>query len=255
MLSWGNPQDRRYSSGLDRGILYYDNKVIPWNGLVSITKETSVSSEPVYFEGRKVNDIFTFSSPSYTLTAFACPEEFFDAMGLEEVGPDFYAADQQPQRFSLCYRKSLYDALSQDPIGHEINFLFHMTAIPDNDEANTQSNSSTPSNFSWKLSGIPTPILGFQATCHFKIKTAGFNDSQLEELYEYLYGSEDTDPTHVTPEGLMNLLNSWIDITDNGDGSWTASGPVEFFDVQNGAFKITNVGGYYVDQDTYVARS
>jgi hypothetical protein len=52
---------------------------------------------------------------------------------------------------------------------------------------------------------------------------------------------------------LVDLLNSWvlIDIVDNGDGTWTASGPPEFVEMLDETTFRIQAAGKMLDADTY----
>ena len=54
-ITWGDPGTRKFSTGVDRGVLFVQgHEGVPWNGLVSVTARSSGGAAvPYYIDGIK----------------------------------------------------------------------------------------------------------------------------------------------------------------------------------------------------------
>jgi hypothetical protein len=69
-----------------------------------------------------------------------------------------------------------------------------------------------------------------------------------------LYGDGISLPTLPQPSTLSSFIGSWviIRITDNMDGTWTATGPDNLItNINPTTFQITQANAKYSDPDTY----
>jgi hypothetical protein len=208
----------------------------------------------MYFDGDKIYDNIFYDDYSATLNVLTYPDEFLPFDGVAAIGKGLFAEDQKPSRFSLSYRTRVGDDLKGAESGYKIHLVYNLTAIPDATSYSTISGDADPIEFSWDVSGIPEVISGYNATAHAILDTRKVNKYLLSDLYDIIYGTDTVAPRLPGLNELTNLVASWnlITITDNGDDTWTATGPDEYFStLADGSFQITGVDATYLDADTY----
>src|SRR3954464_12469788 len=99
-LVWDKIGDRRYETGLDRGVLYLtDGRVISWNGLVEVAESTSREVKSYYLDGVRYLVSQTPGAYSANLQAFTYPDELDDLLGVREFAPGVRMHDQPSRRF------------------------------------------------------------------------------------------------------------------------------------------------------------
>lgn len=259
LLTWDNPGDRVYQSGLDKGVLYLpDGSAVPWNGLTSVIEHFNKSVAPVYYDGMKIQDMVSFGDFSATMKAITYPEEFESLEGVDTYRRGMFVHDQVPKVFGLCYRTRFGDDLGGDEVGFRLHVLYNVTAIPTDKTYASVSNDPNLVEFEWTLTAVPEETPGYRPTAHFSWDTRDFDPMLLEDLEKILYGSSTADAILLPMPDLVSFIRDWyrVKITDNGDGTWTATadrdGFISFLD--GGAetmFQITGVNALYLDDVTF----
>jgi hypothetical protein len=257
MLVWDRVEDRTYESGLDRGVLYLpDGSAVPWNGLTSVIESFDKESVPVYFDGMKISDCVLLGDFNATMTAVTYPDEFVELEGLAPVKQGLFYTDQRPQTFGLCYRTKVGNALEGDELGYKLHIIYNVTAIPNDKTYASSSNDPSLVPFEWKLTAVPEEVPGFRPTAHIVIDSRDVDPWLLEDLEAMLYGTSGAEAALIPMSELATFISDWyrIRITNNGDGTWTATSLRDgVINIRlDGNFEILGVNAVYLDEDTYV---
>lgn len=259
VLVWDEVGSREYETGLDRGVLYLpDGTAVPWNGLTSIIENFNKEVSPVYYDGKKINDLVSIGDFSATMKAVTYPDEFIELEGLVPIRRGLFYADQPPQAFGLCYRTQVGNDLEGAESGYKIHILYNVVAIPTQKTYATLTADPSLVEFEWNLSAVPEDISGFYPTSHIVLDTTELDPWLLEEIEEIIYGSSSADASLVPMSELTEYIANWyrVKITDNGDGTWTASAERDgfiFLDTPSpDIFTLRNVNAVYTDEDTFV---
>jgi hypothetical protein len=243
-LTWDQVGERLFETGVSKGVLYKaDGHGVAWNGLISVDNNQSDSTEPIYFDGVKFDDIVTQGDFTATITAYTYPDEFEPYEGSMEDQAGFFVLNQPPHRaFGLSYRTNVGDDIIGIEKGYKIHLLYNLIVVPSQKSYQTLGDSIEPVEFEWTISAIPEEIEGYRPTAHVVIDSTRIDPYLLADLEEILYGATSSDE---------------LTITDHGDGTWTAYSPVE--DVitltGDGEFEIESSTAVYLDPDTYTISS
>lgn len=256
-LVWDEVGSRAYENGLDRGVLYLpDETAVPWNGLVEIKEKAKSETNPVFFEGAKINDLVTPGPFSGTMKAITYPPEFEELDGLGRVTEGLFVGEQKPKLFGLSYRSLVGTDLDADA-GYKIHILYNVTAIPNDKTYATLTDDPNVSVFEWDISAIPEEIPGFRPTAHVILDSRAINAEQLAEYEDILYGTSSTSASMIPLIDFVNGLYygyKWK-IINNGDGTWTAITPIEglleFDPVDPDLFTLEDVNAVYLTPDLY----
>jgi hypothetical protein len=258
-LVWDQTGVRFYENGVSRGVFYgSDSKGIPWNGLSSIEETNDDSLEPLYFDGYKYGELVTLGDFKGKLTAFTYPDEFLLYEGMDVRKGGFYLANQPKSRFGLSYRTEINSDVEVGS-GYKIHLLYNLIAIPSDKTYETLSLDTDPVDFAWEISGIPEHIDKFRPTSHVVIDSRKMDPLMLLDLENLIYGTDETDPLLPDLNGLVTFVQKWgrFIITDNGDGTWTATSPlagvIEMIDETT--FSITADEAVFLDAESYTLTS
>jgi hypothetical protein len=221
ILSWDQVGDRRYETGIDRGVLYLpDGNVVPWNGLVSVTENTEREMKSYFLDGIKFADHVVPGSYSAKLGAFTYPDELDDLIGNGLYAPGVVVHDQRSKLFHLSYRTREADDLDADA-AYKIHIVYNVVAIPGSTALNTLSDTPAPSLFEWSLSATPSRMFGIRPTAHLSLHSRTIDPEVLQDIENLLYGRAfvDEDNPEILPSlpGLPELLEL-IPLTDGGGG-------------------------------------
>lgn len=259
-LAWDQAGERSFETGMDRGVLYIQGVGYPWNGLVSVKERNSSSNTaPVYIDGVKVENGDVFEDFAISVEAFTYPDEFGLCDGSIEINSGIFV-EQQPQLpFDLAYRTLIGNDLN--PSGdYKIHLVYGCSVVPSGPSYDSIGGSSDPTNFTWDVDTTPPEdIPGFKASTHLIVDTRFITNPQLlSDFEDILYGTDTTAPSLPSPADVVFWFGDWciVRITDNGDGTWDAEGPDEYFTMlTDDIFQIDYESAVYLDADTYTIES
>lgn len=207
-LVWDKTGERTYQTGIDRGVLFLpDGTVVPWNGLTSVEDNTSKETQAVYLDGLKYLEYLTPGDFSATLKAFTYPDEFDSVNGILNFTPGLRVHDQPARSFSLSYRTRLGDDLAGVDAGYLIHLIYNVLANPDSQESATISDSPSPSEFSWALSGRPSSdSVSWRPTAHISINSKELTTELLQSFEDVIYGTDTVNPRLPAISEVPTLL-------------------------------------------------
>lgn len=211
MLAWDQVGDRRFESGIDRGVLYLDDDlIVPWNGLVSLAETLGYDIKSYYVDGVKYLDHQMLGSFAGSLQAFTYPDELEDFLGIKTFAPGVYAHDQRPKPFTLCYRTGVGNDVSAD-LGYKLHILYDIIASPGNNTAGTIKQDTAPQLFDWALSGIPSVVDGIRPTNHISLHSQSLDSELLSNIEDLLYGTDEAGPELPTLQELLSLVEDFYE--------------------------------------------
>jgi hypothetical protein len=202
-LAWDEVGERRYDTGVDRGVLYLpDGGAVPWNGLTSLTENLGREVKSYYNDGVKYLDHEVIGDFSGTLQAYTYPDELEELIGILPFAPGVFVHDQRSKTFSFSYRTKVGNDVDQD-LGYKIHLVYNVLASPSNHQHISLAETITPVLFEWALSGTPPVMYGLRPSCHISLHTRSIDPTLLADIEEIIYGDVDTDPS--LPD-LVDLL-------------------------------------------------
>jgi len=204
-LVWDQVGERRYETGVDRGVLYPPSgDAVPWNGLISVNETVSREVKPYYIDGVKFLDHHVPGSYAAKISAFTYPDEMDALVGTQEFSPGVFVHDQRsPNLFNLSYRTRVGNDLEGLDHAYKIHILYNLLATLDDVTHTTVGSSVDPMAFSWSVYGTPSQMLGIRPTSHISLDSRRISPALLETLEERLYGTAGSDPSLP---GLVDLL-------------------------------------------------
>lgn len=253
-LAWDVVGERRFETGIDRGVLYLPDPVV-WNGLRSVEEKFTDGSLPYYVDGIKYLDSEVPSDFAATVKAITYPDALDLLDGAGAIGTGLFVQDQPRRgRFGLTYRTRMGNDVEGTDHGYQIHILYNVVAVSEAATFTSLSNQPSLTEFGWTILATPTAYDGSKPTAHIILDSTQLQPYLLRTLEGMLYGTEETDAHLPTLPELAEFIINWdlIEIIDNGDGTWTAIGPDEYFSMLgDGIFQITNASAVYLDADTY----
>lgn len=252
-ITWDKSDERYYSTGVDRGVLYPKNgSAVPWNGIIGVTESGAGDTSVLYRDGHVYYADVEPGDYSGTLSAFFWPREFSECLGMPEIAPGFQADYQKPKRFDLSYRSLIGSGSAGDMFGYQIHLIYNAICSVDQRSRKTMTNSPALDEFGFSLVATPRRIKGYRPTAHFIIDTRFLSSDQIAALEDGLYGS---DPQLPDPEYVYELLKfgDEIQFEDLGEGRIRATGSsTNIVKTSYGSIKINNVNGTVVGDGSLI---
>jgi len=204
-IEWDQPGEKKFQTGVDRGVLYLPNAVVAWNGLTGVEENFNTKSQPYYQDGIKYMDYQVLSDFSATLKAFTYPDEFDQCVGIRLNINGVSVHDQLGEPFGLSYRTLLGDDISGLDHGYIIHVLRNLRAIPSSNAHSSLGGNVTPMEFSWVLTSTPENIPWRRSTAHVSIRSTYHDATRLAGFEDILYGSASSPPHLPTFAELVSI--------------------------------------------------
>lgn len=206
-LEWDQMRERRFETGIDRGVLYDDSGLaVPWNGLVSISESKSREVKPYYLDGVKYLDHHVPGDYAAKLGAYTYPDELDALLGEISYAPGVVLHDQRGRLFHLSYRTREGDAIDGIDAGYKIHIIWNLTAVPSDTSFATMGDNPAPGLFEWNLTGTPAQMFGVRPTSHISLHSRLIDSDVLQDLEALLYGTEEDDPALPSLVDLLGLV-------------------------------------------------
>jgi len=232
-LTWRTPS---ISSGVDKGVLYSASSApVAWSGITNVTEKPVDDDLTIsYFDGQKYVQHRSSESFEATVEAYSYPSV------MDEHGV-----------FNFTYR-----VLRDD--GYEIHLVYNAKAVISDESWSTLNSETDLLVFSWDISTIPTPLTQYRSTSHLIVDSAHSDPLAIAEIENKLYGTSLTDPTMPTMAEMLAIFDKYkiFTIVDNGDGTWTATGPDSWFTtIDSTTVQINSPSIETLDENSYRIRS
>lgn len=188
-LEWDKTGDRRYETGVDRGVLYLPSgDAVPWNGLVSINETRSRQVKSYYIDGIKYLDKHVPGSYSAKLQAFTYPDELNEVLGTSEYSPGVFVHDQRVKLFNLVYRTLVGNDIEGLEHGYKIHIVYNVLAVTSDFSYESLAGDVSAVPFEWDLSGTPSLMWGIRPTSHISLDSRRIPEDTLALLEGMIYG-------------------------------------------------------------------
>jgi hypothetical protein len=218
-LTWDSVGERRYETGVDRGVLYLPDNTgdytegHAWNGLTTVTESPSgAESNPQYADNVKYLNLVSAEEFGATIEAFTYPDEFGQCDGTAEPSPGIYLGQQGRRSFGLAYRTRIGNDLDGTDHGYRLHLVYGALAAPSEKAYATINDSPEAITFSWDVTTTPVSVDGFKPTALITIDSTKVDAGDLTALEDILYGTDVDDPRLPLPDEVLALIGGAGDV-------------------------------------------
>jgi hypothetical protein len=213
-LNWDPVGERRYETGVDRGVVYPQAagaypKGEAWNGLTNVTLSPSgAEPTPLYANNHKYLNLMSVEELGGTIEAYTFPEAFAACNGFSELAAGVRIGQQKRKTFGFCFRNLIGNDEEGTSHGYKLHLIYGALASPSEDANATINDSPEAKTMSWEFSTTPVELEGFEPTSHIEIDSTTVDAEKLAALEALLYGGESQDPKLPLPSEIVELLGT-----------------------------------------------
>jgi hypothetical protein len=212
-LVWDQVGERRYETGVDRGVLYLPdasgdyNTGVAWNGLTTVNETPSgAAATPQFADNIKYLNLVAHEEFGATVDAFTYPDEFALCDGTVEPEPGVHLGQQSRKLFGLCYRTMLGNDLEGNDYGYKLHLVYGALAAPSQKSYGTINDTPAAIAFSWAVTTTPVAVTGAKPTALVTVDSTKVDPAKLATLEGILYGSPGDDPRLPLPDEVVTIL-------------------------------------------------
>lgn len=199
-LNW-DQYPKRYESGIERGVLYFDNyEHAVWNGLVRVQEFNEQSSGSLnYFDGLAYSMRQEIEDYAAVVEAFTYPYILDDHILALCDANSLVATQGEMKPFGFTYRTNTSH-------GYKLHLVYNITATVDDITRDTISDDMNLVPFSFNFYTTPVDIPGLRPSAHLLIDSSQADEGHLHELENILYGSDTTSPRFPTVTEVIAIF-------------------------------------------------
>ena len=211
-LKWDPVGERRYETGVDRGVVYPQvggayPKGEAWNGLIGVTKSPSgAEATPLWANNKKYANLISAEELGFSIEAYMYPDSFAACNGEAEVVAGVRVAQQKRVPFGFTYRTMIGNDVEGTKAGYLISLIYGAYAGPSEDADTTINDSPEAKTMSWECTTTPVDMAGFEPTALIEIDSTKVDAEKLAALEAVLYGSGDTEARLPLPDEVAELV-------------------------------------------------
>lgn len=209
-LSWGDPSDRSYETGVDRGVLYvHPGEGVAWNGLSTVSESpTGGDAKPTYLDGVKIRNYASSEEFEATIETYSVPKEFRPCDGTSSSMNGLMITRQKRKPFDFSYRTMIGNAVDLNQ-AYKIHLVYNALASPSSRNNNTMSDSVEAVSMSWAITTRPPVIDGYRHSAHLIIDSRETPTFLLSTVEDLLYGSYDTGPSMPSASTIVDMFQNY----------------------------------------------
>lgn len=228
-LTWDKTGERRYETGLDRGVLYIPNGSgvydtgVAWNGLTKLTdKPVGGVPTPLYADNIKYLQLMSTEYFEADLSAYVYPDEFAACDGTQEPEPGVGIGQQPRKTFGLSYRTMVGDDAEGTSAGYKLHMVYGALAAPSQKAFATINDTPAAVEFTWSITTTPVAVTGYAQTATLTIDSTKVDADALATLEGFLYGTTGTNPTLPSPDAVLAIFAGTITVATPIAPTYTA---------------------------------
>lgn len=211
-LVWDQVGHRTYETGVEKGVLFpfrsgaYQTGVA-WNGLTGVTESPSgAENTALYADNIKYLNLMSNEEFGATIEAYTYPDEFAACDGSAEIATGVVIGQQKRTSFGLSYVTKLGNDSDGSDYGYKIHLIYGAMASPSEKGYATINDTPEAITFSWEISTTPVDVPGFKPTACITIDSTKVDSTDLTELENMLYGTENSESSFPLPSDLMRIF-------------------------------------------------
>lgn len=216
-LVWDQTGEKRYETGVDRGVLYPKDisgaypSGVAWNGLTKVSESPSgAENTDLYADNAKYLSLTSAEDFGGTIEAYTYPDEFMACDGSVDLAPGIVVTQQDRQHFGFSWRTLIGNDVEGTKHGYKIHIAYDAVAKPSSKDDSTVNDSPEAVSFSWEFSTTPVAVNkdGFKPTAHIIIDSTKLDEGKLQKLEEILYGSENAKARLPLPDEILSVITA-----------------------------------------------
>ncbi len=196
-LVWDQAGEKKFETGVDRGVLYpgvsgaYPKGVV-WNGFTTVSESPDGGdAQDFYADNIKYGSLRGAENFKGTIECYTYPDEWKGCDGRKELLTGVTVSQQVRKVFGLSYRSLIGNDTDGIEHGYTIHLVYGATASPTEKSRQTVNESPEAQTFSYEFETTPVPVTAIadiKPTSHLEIDSTKVTAAQLAAIEEIIYG-------------------------------------------------------------------
>lgn len=216
-LVWDQAGERLYETGVEQAAIYpqtADGKYAKgeaWNGLTAVTESPSgAEPTPLYANDKKYLELRSAEEFGGTIEAYTYPDGFAACNGEKTIVKGLTVSQQARTPFGMVYKSLIGNDTEGIKHGYKLNIVYGAVVSPSEKANNTVNDSPEATTMSWEFTTTPVEVPNCDPSAKLTIDSTQVDAAKLAALEAKLYGSDEEEPTLLTPAEIAAMLTEEV---------------------------------------------
>ena len=191
-VKWGLEDNKLFETGVDCGVVYWDNITRPWDGIVSVDDVISGGEfKPYYYEGKRLYTDVSNTETELKVTSFTYPKDFdtrFGYISLPDI-PGFVATNQNSGTFNMTYRTLIGNGAVGADFAYKIHLLYNCVCLRSDRTYETVNADPELDTFEFSINTAPDMSISGTESGHYILDSRYVSTPALNKFLKQLYGN------------------------------------------------------------------
>lgn len=212
-LIWDEVGTRTYETGVEKGVLFLQDKTgeynngIAWSGLSAVPQSPDGADEtPIYADNIKYLSLMSQENFKGAIEAYTYPEEWEECDGSRQVAPGIHVGQQTRKPFGLAYITTVGNDVEYEDYGQKLHLIYGAKVAPSERRYETINDTPDAINFVWDFTTTPQQVEaeGVRPTAHVVVDSTKVDEEVWDEIIETVHGTEEKEPELPSIDDLID---------------------------------------------------
>lgn len=215
-MIWDATGERKFEVGVENVAIFPMTEStygagVPWNGCTAFNIQPQGGEANKYYaDDIHYLTLYSAETTDFTVEAYTYPDEFAACNGQRDLVKGVKIGQQTRKAFGAAFINLVGNDTELQDHGKKLTLVYGCRVSPSEKGHATINENLEPATMSWSGTTTPIAVEGFKPTATCEIDSTVVGDEAFLAVYNYVYGTDETEPVFPTPAKVAEIVSSII---------------------------------------------
>lgn len=211
-LVWDAVGERKFEAGVENVAIFPMTESaygagVAWNGCTAFNIQPQGGEANKYYaDDIHYLTLYSAETTDFTVEAYTYPEEFAACNGEVDLVAGVKIGQQTRKAFGAAFVTLIGNDTELQDHGKKLTLVYGCRVSPSEKGHSTINENLEPTTMSWSGTTTPIAVEGHKASATCEVDSTVVGDAAFKAVYDKVYGTENDDPTFLTPKQVADLV-------------------------------------------------
>ena len=212
-MIWDATGERKFEVGVENVAIFPMTEStygagVPWNGCTAFNIQPQGGEANKYYaDDIHYLTLYSAETTDFTAEAYTYPDEFAACNGQRDLVKGVKIGQQTRKAFGAAFVNLVGNDTELQDHGKKLTLVYGCRVSPSEKGHATINENLEPATMSWSGTTTPIAVEGFKPTATCEIDSTVVGDDAFQAVYNYVYGTDETEPAFPTPAKVAEIVN------------------------------------------------
>lgn len=180
-----------------------------WNGCTAFNIQPQGGEANKYYaDDIHYLTLYSAETTDFTIEAYTYPDGFAACNGQVDLVKGVKIGQQTRKGFGAAFINLVGNDTELQDYGKKITVVYGCRVSPSEKGHSTINENLEPTTMSWSGTTTPVAVADHKPTATVEIDSTVVGDAAFKAVYDYIYGTDETDPAFPTPAKIVELVSA-----------------------------------------------